>query len=540
MLGMHRNSKRKPKDAPAGGKGQNQVKRSFHGTRSLTGDSDIISLDGKSLLLPDRDAYPDEVSSMNSTLYAGGTDLKIVSRIPPNPQTEDEMVPPAVPGMLNEDGSLPKEMASAIASNEPDEPKKGQSRGCLPLWIQRAPTWLKLLLLTSLLLLIAALALVGVGLALSMPDDDNNNNNSQKNDNFGGFPTTKSTPPPVSIPTPAPAPVETKPKTSPETSKKTAAPTPSPPVQVTPSTSSPTEPVDLEVTTFYVTAGQYLDDALQQAQEGLPLLPTHGGTAFLVHLGDWNLNLDCPEDVYQNVAQFFQASSVPVYFAVGDNEYNGTLRHDVMLCCVEIPYNMNDNIPNLPMFLAWSDCANPELAILYWEEYLVDYETRYWEQPSWDIWRQGGGFQENWVFNYNRVIFCGINLVAGTEHDADEWAARHEENLDFISENYRFNRRRNIDVFVIFAHAAPQSETDDSPNAIFYETLFEDIRREYDDMEFVLVHRNLASQEEPREVEQFDGIPNLTVITAVGSTWPPMRVQIDLRERNPITIEQAI
>lgn len=76
--------------------------------------------------------------------------------------------------------------------------------------------------------------------------------------------------------------------------------------------------------TVYLTAGRYSSALQEQVAATAGSIPDREGTAFMVHLGDWNSPslTNCNEDTFQQVSNLFLQSSVPVYFVVGDNGTN--------------------------------------------------------------------------------------------------------------------------------------------------------------------------------------------------------------------------
>ena len=134
---------------------------------------------------------------------------------------------------------------------------------------------------------------------------------------------------------------------------------------------------------------------------------------------------------------------------------------------------------------------------------------------------------ENFAFyNNDGVVFLGINLVGGAVYDEMSWQTRHQSNLDWINSNVNFYEETvNPRVYVIFAHASPFLQS----NSAFYNSLFDRIEEDYKDSEFILVHRNLVT-EEAGLYENYWGIDNLDVVIAQGSIWPPMKIQVDLRD----------
>jgi hypothetical protein len=168
---------------------------------------------------------------------------------------------------------------------------------------------------------------------------------------------------------------------------------------------------------------------------------------------------------------------------------------------------------------------------MFWDRYLVDFETAFWSRPLGvvTVWRDSDPYQENFSFSNGRgVAFVSINHVGMTTSDAS-WTARRGNNLAWIQNNYDWFRVRQSQVLVIFAHAGPK--VDDSSSA-FYVELMNTIRDKYVDMEFVIVHRNLIT-------ETFDilrapgGISNLSIVTVNAASWPPMRLQINVKETDP-------
>jgi len=302
----------------------------------LIGLSSGVSLDGRSLILPDQ-GPGDDVSSIHNSLYdfrqaatpaEGATDtMRILGTM-----DHDDELPPGISASSSGRKYLEaqqhgdyeyREGAYADASLKHGESGEEDDGGCLPLWITEAPAWLKMIIVLSTALLIGAIVLIGVGAALAVREDESSS--VSRDPTF--------TLPPAPVPTPAPVvqsekPVDegTDPGTdnpdtpAPATPKPgpndTPAPTPTPSV----STPSPTS----SSFTFYVIAGRFTEDAVLALPGQLQTLPED---TILVHLGDWNspFATSCVEETYQDNVELYQNSKAPVYFVPGDNEFNGML-----------------------------------------------------------------------------------------------------------------------------------------------------------------------------------------------------------------------
>ena len=155
----------------------------------------------------------------------------------------------------------------------------------------------------------------------------------------------------------------------------------------------------------------------------------------------------------------------------------------------------------------------------FWNQYLLGFETKYWQDPSWSVIRQSPDYSENFAFLQREVLFVGINLVGGIVHDQAEWDARHEANLLWI-DTTAAKYDGSYTTMVLFAHADPDIEI----NQNFFNDFYPMVER-YDE-QVIFIHRNLGIDTWKKETG-YNGIPNLEVVTVEGSKWPPMWVQID-------------
>jgi hypothetical protein len=168
------------------------------------------------------------------------------------------------------------------------------------------------------------------------------------------------------------------------------------------------------------------------------------------------------------------------------------------------------------------DCPVAELALSYWYEYNLEFETKFWPASTlWTVTRQTPLYPENFAYVYQGVLFVGINLVGGEVKDALEWSDRHRANLAWIKFQYTENMG-SISTMVILAHSGPDIPDNDP----FFTILFADVQDVYTDTQVLFIHRNL--QDLPWKLEpQYEGIENLQLVTVEGSVWPPMLVEID-------------
>lgn len=359
--------------------------------------------------------------------------------------------------------------------------------------------------------------------------------------------------------------------------------TPLSPVPTSTYTMGPTDPIDEETTVVYFMSGPYkqwnvlepgmktnattTNDASYSyvaTPKELSRIPSRGGSSFMVHLGDWNSpnNTKCDETTYTDVTQYFSNSSVPVYFVLGDN---GTF---VLLCPpFVLPFfagnvfchgilklSFNFEFPKIPSMLTtissliyilcldvseFNDCENPKESKEYWLKHLAGYETEYWDPPDYTVWRQGAqsdkfsDYLENFDFtNDNNVAFCALSMAGGdladTVSDQEEFMTREDANMAWIHASYQFYRG-TIDVLFILVHdALPGSNV---ANRLFFTMLLDKIKDEYSDLNFVLVHRNAIDDDGSGHWlrSQYNGIPNLSVMSVHGPSWPPLQVTIQAK-----------
>ena len=155
----------------------------------------------------------------------------------------------------------------------------------------------------------------------------------------------------------------------------------------------------------------------------------------------------------------------------------------------------------------------------FWKQYLLDFESKHWSKPSWEVQRQTPDYSENFAFLQREVLFVGINLVGGIVHNSEEWNARHEADLQWI-QSRAANFYGNYTTMVVLAHADPDIVINDYFFRGFY-SMVESLEERV-----IFLHRNLGVDTWNSEAG-YNGIPNLDVVAVEGSTWPPMWMQID-------------
>ena len=151
-----------------------------------------------------------------------------------------------------------------------------------------------------------------------------------------------------------------------------------------------------------------------------------GRSAFLLHVGDICAGHDTlPEEYYIRVAELFKTSPIPIVIVPGDNE--------------------------------WNDLDDPDQGWAYWERHFLAFEQNFPDPPA--VWRQRV-LLENVAWVSGGVLFIGLNLVGGTVHNPDEWAARHQFDAAWVQENLdEFGG--HVRAAVVFAQAAPRDKHED-------------------------------------------------------------------------------
>lgn len=223
----------------------------------------------------------------------------------------------AEPTSRSDSNPSPPTSSENVVAAAMKEGKRREKRSCLPLYIRNAPAWIKCALFGSCVLFILAVVLVSITLGVYFGGNDENGEGSsgiEQGDAGEVNPATL-------VPTLTPVVATASPTSEPvPTTAPTFAPSGAPTVY------------DENIVRFFVTGGRYPEALRSQAAGLLALLPQIPYTS-LFHLGDWNSPsvTNCHIEAYEEVAELFSHSSVPVYFVVGDNEYNGTCGRHLLL-----------------------------------------------------------------------------------------------------------------------------------------------------------------------------------------------------------------
>jgi hypothetical protein len=339
--------------------------RAAQETVNSIGDGEVATVTGMSIVRPDD--QPDEVSSFDSSCWgastiaggdeptrsllkgtAAGEEVAVADGGDGNEQTasptadgaeEDDEV--RVASLGTPEGKRSKGTASSTQSPSSGEECRDSAEppagGCC--WLRRVPCWVRLLLAASTVLFLGAVAVVAVSFTMDLrggdgsPTDQTDASTQEgvnnANDQPALAPVAEPAAAPVAIPAteaprapvPAPVPVPAAPGEEEGPVAETGAPVMRTGAPAGSPSSAPTEGQQPDVMTFYVTAGLYQNDNLDQALTGLRLLP-NDGTSFLVHLGDWNSPAPwsgCDEAVFEEADGLFQNSAIPVYMIMGDN-----------------------------------------------------------------------------------------------------------------------------------------------------------------------------------------------------------------------------
>jgi len=166
---------------------------------------------------------------------------------------------------------------------------------------------------------------------------------------------------------------------------------------------------------------QAWEDTLIQAQ-----ILAHNKTSaaeFMLHVGDIKTGSSpCDEQVYAKVAGYLKTLNVPVFIVPGDNE--------------------------------WNDCADPQQAWIYWQQYFSGFE-RNWSR-EWKVQHQAA-HSENVAWMRRNVLMIGINLVGGRIHDQAAWQKMMETADIWIRAQFEAHRDK-VYAAVVFAQAHPNKK----------------------------------------------------------------------------------
>lgn len=160
--------------------------------------------------------------------------------------------------------------------------------------------------------------------------------------------------------------------------------------------------------------------------------------------------------------------------------------------------------------------------MVLWYKHLLEFEAKHhWEPPMWTVRRQLPDYAENFSFVLRNVLYVAIHVVGGEIKDQSEWNARSAANLLWVDAQLLLQSSSDgASALVLFMHSDPANEM----NANFVNDLFVKLQS-YKDMPILLVHRNNGVDSSQME-NNYAGIPNLSVLTVEGGTWPPMRVEM--------------
>lgn len=151
-----------------------------------------------------------------------------------------------------------------------------------------------------------------------------------------------------------------------------------------------------------------------------------GRARYMLHVGDLCKSSTYYDAAYSSrVKALYQQSSIPTIFVVGDNE--------------------------------WNDQPDPWFAWPIWERDFLHFHEAY---PSAPDTRRQPERPENIAWVDEGVLFIGLNLVGGFMHDVEEWAYRHRDNAEWVSDNFEQYGDATY-ATVVFAQALPMLKHED-------------------------------------------------------------------------------
>lgn len=176
--------------------------------------------------------------------------------------------------------------------------------------------------------------------------------------------------------------------------------------------------------------------------------------------------------------------------------------------------------------------------------------------PTWTVWRQGAqdqqydAYYENFDFTNNqRLAFCSLSIPGGDvyvgddQQQQDEFILREDANLAWLDASYQYYLGQVDAIVVLFHDALPGSNV---ANSIFFNVLLERIETNYSDMNFILVHGggaivtndSIQSNTNNRTTFQleYNGIPNVCVLSVHGPSWPPVQVTIETNGQDTMPV----
>lgn len=123
------------------------------------------------------------------------------------------------------------------------------------------------------------------------------------------------------------------------------------------------------------------------------------------------------------------------------------------------------------------------------------------------------------------MAFCSLSVPGGDINSNDqEFMLREDANFAWLHASYQFYRNTVDVLFILVNDALPGTNV---VNRLFYELLLDKIKNDYTDMNFIIVHRNTGGDTIHWIRNEYDNIPNLSVLSVLGPVWPPLQVTIE-------------
>ena len=252
-------------------------------------------------------------------------------------------------------------------------------------------------------------------------------------------------------------------------------------------------------TKFYIMADcPYVDNERENLMPGY-IEDLSSDAAFLFHLGDLQYAAvdKCEEWAYESASSILKKSPIPTFVIPGDNDMN--------------------------------DCPDHEHGEDMWKQYFHKIDE-YWEHDF--ALTRWGKLDESFSFLHKGVLYFGLNVVGGDPYSQSEAEARYAVHLTNIRSILNGFDEEDFKVIVVLAHADP---TYSSHHEEFFESLAETIEK----VGKPTIHFN-GDYHEYYETEggEYD-VDNYMRITLDGeSISPPIRVEIDVSKKNPITVDR--